>query len=303
MINSAYNFLLGPENPEKWYTPPIIEEITIKNNELQSKITENNYTVNKITGDVYWEKTPDQIRAISTILIPAYILYGAGFATWHLLRIPFDIIKIALATFGEIGEHYSGQRYLEVAKMFYKKPIEILSYGIGINLYNLARDPVYTTLVVGASILTCLAPENRLLDGKELISSLDRKWHHGVSCKKDIRYGFNAIGKGFADITTGSILSGIKKIYNAVSKAEVFYLPFCFQLNGKLKDELHTFEGGIYNVYKEITIEEKLNRENKITNKATETPIEPTKPTVLDFSKRRQSYGAPIKPKLSGLMG
>lgn len=288
MINLTYNFLLGQENPNKWYTPPVIEEITIKNNELQSKITENNYTVNTITGDVYREKKPEQIRLISRVLIPAYILYGAGFATWHLLRIPFDIIKIALATFGEIGEHYPEQRYLEIAKMFYRKPIEILSYGIAINLYNLARDPIYTTLVVGASILTCLAPENRLLDGKELISSLDRKWHHGVSCKKDIRYEFNAIKKGFADITTGSILSGINKIYNAASKAEVFYLPFCFQLNGNLKDELLTFEGGIYNVYKEITIEEKLNRESKITSEATKNPIRILEPKDdVNFASRR----------------
>ncbi len=252
MINSTYNLLLGQENPNKWHTPLNIEKITITNNELKSKVENSFYTINKITGDVYLQKPPVAIRCISMVLIPTYALYGVGFATWHLLRIPFDVIKIAAFTFAEISQYYSEQKYLEIAKMFYKKPIEILTYGIVVNLYNLARDPIYTTLLVASSILTFLAPENRLLDGKELIASLDLKWHHGVSCKKDLRYKLNTIQKGFSEIKTGSIFNGIQKIYKALSKAEVVYLPFCFQVQGSMKSDFLTFEGTTYNVYKEI---------------------------------------------------
>ncbi len=240
MIHTTYNFLLGNEIPQKWDDSIIIRkkasikdstftEITSKHNDL--------YTLNKKTGEVYWRKTSSDIREVSTVLLFCYPLYGMGFAAWHILRIPFDILKIAYATFGEFGQHYSEQKYLEIAKLFYKKPVEILHKGICTNLYNLARDPYFTVKLFFTCVITLVAPKDRLLDGIEQIASLEAKWHHHVSRTKDIRYALKDIANGLEEIREGSFVQEITRIYKAIDKAEVFYLPFCMILRGNIHGE------------------------------------------------------------------
>ncbi len=240
MIHATYNFLLGNEVPLKWDDSIIICKKTgIKDLSFTEATTKckNCYTLNKKNGDVYWRKTPYDVREVSIVLLFCYPLYGVGFSMWHTLRIPFDTLKIAYATFGEFGQYYCEQRYLEIAKLFYKKPIEILSKGICANLYNLARDPYFAIKLFFTCAITALAPKDRLLDGEEQIASLEAKWHHHVSYTKDIRYSLKDISSGFQEIREGSFLQGITKIYKAIYKAEVFYLPFCMILRGNIHAE------------------------------------------------------------------
>lgn len=240
MIHATYNFLLGNELSQKWDDSIIIRKKTgIKDTTFTKWTTEREYiyTLNKKTGDVYLRKKPYDIREVSAVLLFCYPLYGIAFTSWHILRIPFDTLKIAYAGFEELGQYYSEQRYLEIAKLFYKKPIEILNKGICANLYNLARDPYFIVALFFTCAITALAPKDRLLDGEEQIASLEAKWHHHVSYTKDIRYSLKEITNGFQEITEGAFLQGITKIYKAIDKTEVFYLPFCMILRGNIHAE------------------------------------------------------------------
>lgn len=175
------------------------------------------------TGKRYKNDSIQEIanKALLVFLFNPIVLFLK--IAFNLFQMTFDFVKITKQCFNEINTTFREKKINKIFKIFVDSLI-LLSKYLFEDAICIIKAPFFSLAIEIASIFTIFIP----IQGRKIISDLERLWNQNKSSKLDYRLNKDAKTKPFFEFLWSTLKNRNENV--------AFYMALCFQPIGNLKD-------------------------------------------------------------------
>lgn len=177
-----------------------------------------NYVEDTRTKNLYIDEDPLNIAGKCVGIILAMPFYTTATIAYNIIKIPFDIVRIAIDALKEFGKRVGEMDIGGALGILLRSYLWEIPKSAVLNLFEVVKAPIYGLAMQLSGIVGLFHP----FEGRKFVAKVEGSWHHWISYKEDFR-----TQKTPQEATLTDLLF-----------SKVIYAAICFQPRGNMKDEV-----------------------------------------------------------------